>query len=1337
MTIVPRTCTELRYDERRALSRPPDPQPLAAFRQCPAYVLLGDPGMGKSTAFAEEERVHGETALSITARDFATFDADQHPEWKGKALLIDGLDEIRAGETDPRPPIDRIRANLDKLGKPRFRLSCRHADWLDTDGKSLEAVSPSGKVTVLRLDPLDDRRAAELLRGRDDVEDADGFIAEARRRGMEGSLANPQSLAMLAQAAHDGSWPESRTATFEQACRGLASEHNAEHLSVRPGEETDRILDAAGRLCAVLLISGSSGYATTSARADQDYPYVAKCGYSADVCREAIATKLFQYREQGRVQPVHRHIAEYVAARHMASLIERGLPAGRAVALMSAPDGKIASELRGLSAWLAAHSTLARHDLIARDPIGLALYGDVQAFSADEQQALFSSLVHEPRSLEPTRERARAFAALATPAMRDVFTGVLTAPPDDGDGQLVVDFVLRLLREGPPLAGLSPLFLDIARDRKRWPRVRHAALGAFIYYDSQAEHDTDLVALLRDIRAQRVDDPDDQLLGRLLSTLYPRLIPPTSVWDYINDTNEIIGGTYMQFWVADLPDSSPDQEIADLLDECHTRLVELEAVSSSTLERCVARLLARALQTQGDSVDANRLYGWLNAAIRLGVGQYESRNEAAAIRNWMAERPVRHLEIMLEGIRRYPAEVWYAPYEAFQRLFGAEVSPSFFESCVRAAQSMAASTPAAAESLLRFAVQAGRVDPQTARDLIGTNVALTRFLESLLEPVPAPPDLVRHEEAEQARHAEMRRKAQRSIERLKANEAALQENRAPVAVLHQLARTYFGSFVAFTPERGTERLKKLVHPDGDLLDAAIIGLRHAIERDDLPDADTILTLQRQSRLHYLCWPFLAGLAEAGSTGSLCPAWWTEDRMRTALAAYFGCAHADYEPPWYSSLIEEHPATVAAFLLQFAGGLLRDGSDSAKANLWHLAFDRRHAKVARHVSIPLLRAFPPRAKKQLLPTLDYLLLAAFQHADSTAFRQLIDRKLSRKSLPASQRGRWLAAGCALAPAAYERAVMEYVGSGRQEERTLHLASFFCPQERTVFVETGNTHLAVLLTRVFGRMVGPDELGEGLVTPAMDASTLVGHCIRVLAGNPDPDATEALVALRGDAQLSRWHRSLSLAADNQQVNRRDHEYHHPTIEQVGETLDGGTPAGPADLAALALDRLKFIAARTHSTNTDDWKQHWNEDQYGRPTAPKREESCTRALLSDLRQLLPTGVDAEPETRHSNDTRADFSVSYGGAHVPVEVKRSNNSDLWRAVRTQLISKYTIDSATGGHGIYLVLWFGRDLTQRSPAGERPATPGELREQLEATLTDAERRRISMCVIDVSRHPD
>ncbi|MDE2821940.1 MAG: hypothetical protein OXK79_00355, partial [Chloroflexota bacterium] len=475
MTVIPRTCTELRDGRAESATTRAEPVPLQAFRQEPAYVLLGDPGMGKSTAFDEERRAIGDTAALITARDFTTFNADHHPEWRDKTLFIDGLDEIRAGQNDPRRSVDRIRRNLDRLGQPRFRLSCRHADWLETDRKSLEAVSPSGQVAVVRLDPLDDSDVRELLKRCHDIGDIESFLAEARRRGMQGTLANPQSLTMLAQAVHAGHWPDSRTGTYEQACLGMAAEYNEEHLSVRRPRDTARILDTAGSLCAALLISGHPGCATAPTRESENYPRVSVFG-DEDAYREAIATRLFHFPQQGRAEPVHRHIAEYLAARHIASLVERGLPAGRAVALMTAPDGKIATELRGFSAWLAAHSDVARKDLTTRDPVGLALYGDIRAFTADEKQALFDSLVREPRDLEPTYERARAFAALATPSMAPVLKRGLAAPPDGSDSELVPDFVLRVLQQVPPLPALSFPFLDIVRDRRRWPRVRVAAL---------------------------------------------------------------------------------------------------------------------------------------------------------------------------------------------------------------------------------------------------------------------------------------------------------------------------------------------------------------------------------------------------------------------------------------------------------------------------------------------------------------------------------------------------------------------------------------------------------------------------------------------------------------------------------------------------------------------------------------------------------------------------------------------------------------------------------------------------------------------------------------------
>ena len=49
--VVSRTCTEVPDNER---DREPTSRPLEAYRAAPAYVLLGDPGAGKTTAFERE-----------------------------------------------------------------------------------------------------------------------------------------------------------------------------------------------------------------------------------------------------------------------------------------------------------------------------------------------------------------------------------------------------------------------------------------------------------------------------------------------------------------------------------------------------------------------------------------------------------------------------------------------------------------------------------------------------------------------------------------------------------------------------------------------------------------------------------------------------------------------------------------------------------------------------------------------------------------------------------------------------------------------------------------------------------------------------------------------------------------------------------------------------------------------------------------------------------------------------------------------------------------------------------------------------------------------------------
>ena len=1292
--------------------------------------------MGKTTAFETEARALGQAAIKIDARDFANFDADDHPEWEGKTLFIDGLDEIRVGQSDPRTPFDRIRGNLDKLGKPRFRLSCRTVDWLATDRKSLSSVSPSGGITMLRLDPLDSEASTKLLEGEPDVSNVQAFLEEAKERDMEGLLANPQTLNLLVRAVLAGVWPGSRDETFERACLAMANEYNEEHLTVRPSLDPRRILDTAGRLCAALLISGARGCATTAGTANEDYPYIAAIRQPYEACHQASASYLFRYPEPDRAEPIHRHIAEYIAARHIASRIADGLPSGRVLALISGSDGSVVSELRGLSAWLAVHSEIARQELIERDPTGVALYGDIQAFSPGERHALLKALVRAPRKLEPTHRIARAFTSLATPEMSSAIEGVLASPPEDTDGPISVDFVLRVLRAAPPLPGLAPTFLNIVRGQTRWPRVRTAALDALIHY--RPDDDSDLVALLRDIRERRMTDPDDELLGRLLSAVYPRRIASSAVWDYFKEGNELFGGAYMGFWLYVLPEKASSTQVAEILDACRAHVAELEQASDPTLASCVARLLARGLESHGDCLSIARLYDWLDAGARLHVSQDSTERRTPSIRRWIERHPHRHVELLLEGIRRFPDEHWYAPYEVFQRLFGAAVVADFYQACALAAKSMSDTRPRTSESLLRFVVQSGELNPQRVRDLVAEDAELASFPGRLLEPTSSQPELARLEQAQQVRVEEQQRRARHEYEALKANEDALRNNRASPALLFRIARTYFGHFIDFSSRSGVKRLEELVGKDPDLFDAVQTGLRLTVDRDDIPNAETILEHRLRSEMHYLCWPYLAGLAEAERTGSLVHSSWTSEHRRKALAAYFGHAHGDYEPAWYQDLIAEHPATVAEVQIQFAVAMLRAGIDPANANLWHLAFDPAHVQVAMKASLPLLRVFPARANNDQLRDLNHLLLAAYQYADASEFEQLITEKLSRKSMPPRQRGRWIAAGCAMATATFAPAAKEFVRSGRQQARTLHLASFFCPTEPTVSpVPSSGTHLPALLVRLVGRFADPSDWKEGgSVTLRMEASTLVNNCIRVLAGNPDADATAALEDLLGDAQLSRWHHALAGALDDQRVVHREHEYRHLTFEQVIETLRDGTPSNPGDLTALVLDRLDCIATRMRSGDTDDWKRHWNEDRYGRPTGPKPEQSCTQALLLELRTVLPSALSSEREVTYPNDARADIRIAHEDYHVPIEVKRNDHPELWRAARTQLMAKYASDAATNGHGIYVVLWFGRDCTRRSPNGTRPATPDDLKQQIETTLTEQERRKIHVRVIDVSKRP-
>lgn len=827
-------------------------------------MLLGDPGAGKTTAFEEEKRALGEEACVVTARNFL-LPSEPLSEWDGKTLFIDGLDEVRAGGGDPRSPFERIRRRLLDMGRPRFRLSCREADWLgENDRRHLAEVSPDGAVTVLRLDPLSDPDIRAILEDRPDVPDPAEFVWKAGECGIGGLLGNPLTLEMLAKAVGDGdTWPETRLETFKRACDRMVQEHNPEHQAAvgwnARGEHD--LLDAAGRLCAVHLLTGTAGFSLPCAEQNDDYLDPASVDYEPlKLLREALRTKLFRGDARHRLTPIHRHLAEFLGAQHLARLVrERTVSPRRLLALMAGRDGTVVTQLRGLSAWLATQCPSVRGELIERDPIGVGQYGDVSRFAPSERRALLRALERVASEYGLEFGAATGLRGLAVPDMEAAFARVMTSGDRKRQDQIFAAFLLDILREAPPLSGLSEVFLGIVLDRTWWSSVRTAALRAL------ASAEGDAPDLLRDLLAKTrdggVSDADYELRGTLLDLLYPRHLSVTELWTCFSDEYDPhLYGAYRRFW-EDLAEKSPDDHLAEHLDHLsrgprHSRGDDGgDERHSATLahtdpfRRLRLALVERGLSRHGDDLmdneDVTRLYDWLGvASAKDDDGWGTTRKFTVAIRSWLEARPSVQTAVLMEGLRRCSDDerMDKCALDVRERLYRCRLPRDYGVWCLNRAVAVASDAPDLSDYLLTAAYRS--IGDQRLNE--GLSLSLVReatkdcerlriLLARLTSPEPAP-DEDEWREWDERYRADRAKEKEKELDYLRSQRTLLLENRAPSGLLDKLAHIYFGDFSEIDDDKnaGAKAIEDRWEGHQDIVDAVFTGLRSVVSRPDIP-----------------------------------------------------------------------------------------------------------------------------------------------------------------------------------------------------------------------------------------------------------------------------------------------------------------------------------------------------------------------------------------------------------------------------------------------------------------------------------------------------------------------
>ncbi len=1376
---VARTCTVIHPAAGDSI-RVGESLPLSELGSVPAYVLLGDPGAGKTTAFRREceaSEASGTAARYKTARDFVTFDVDSDGD---PILFIDGLDEIRVGSTDARSPLDRIRNRLDRLRPPGFRISCREADWLGlSDRQSLVRVSRDGQVVVVRLDPLDETSIRKIL-GSLIQESPEDMINKAKRMGVWPLLENPLTLELLAGAVEGGGWPESRLQLFEMACEHwLVGEHNPEHQVAAGREPVGNIMDAAGYLCALQLLAGIEGFVLSPVSDSPSFEPLNRLDSGSDlpleVMEQALATRLFTEGATG-FRPHHRHIAEFLAGRYLAKLVDRGLPARRLTALMASPsDGRVVTKLRGLSAWIAAYPGEARGLLIDADPVGVGLYGDIGGFSNDDKSRLLSSLAtfategalfghgwRDGRESGFRDKTAWSFRSIASAEMVDVIRGMVSSDRVNGSSARIVGFVLEVVSEAPEselpsLAGLSPDLDTIVRDASSSSRARLAALDAYLHVTPSGDSKTRrLRDLLKSFQRGILPDPDYQLRGTILEYLHPGEVTPAEVWLYAASPDRLnLIGRFWRFWKRSFVEKLSDQQVAELLDLMGDEFPPLfEARQRTLFEDIPIRLLSRGLVAMGDDLEISRLYKWLSAVQRFTTGRIRQgsgiRNGDHTVRTWLEARPQMQKQLYLERLRQIPD----GPNWRYQNRSGdvhraSKPPPDFGLWCLEQALSSFSAEPTVAERLLESAYLSLN-DPMT-------NEKLTEeLIEASVEEQPVLKDHLR--ELREVRHSSRRSDQEYEHEldilkekqdselrndwevHLRSHESDLRSNTFSPSNLERLALVYSGEIQTHAADSPLKRIAEFIGGDSSLVDAVMASLRGAVLRDDLPSVGETISLHSQSREPLLAFPVLVSMDMLANEPEVVLR--ISDRNRRRALALYYCSPFHHQVgdgegvrSCHNAWLDQDPGLVLDVLHRCAVTALRDGAEHLPG-VTDLDQIERHHDLAERARLKLLKAFPTRIPRRQLRQFDQLLGTTLAQADKTALKELASRKLAMQSMSVSHRIRWMTVDALLS--GRERTEQLRVYAGATERRTRHLAEFLHnirdhPGRTSIRFEGASAELVASLIELLGRTYGPQR-PEGFVTVDVSTSDLVSGLISRLGSMADTQSIARLASLVDNPLLTRWRERLRWAQEQQRVLRRDTSYSHPDIADVQRALNGGAPANVADLAALLSDRLKDIRDRIRGDSANPWRQFWNVDSYGRPTDARPEDSCRDVLLELLGAHLPVEVDVAPEGRYAADKRADIRVFHNGYNVPLEIKKNGHRDLWSALRRQLIGQYTNDPATSGYGIYLVLWFGPDETKPPPDGPRPATPEELCGLLEKDLTGEQARKISVIVVDVTK---
>ncbi len=1318
-------------------------QPISAFLDASAIVVLGDPGAGKTELFKKAAEEEGGRYMKV--RELLRTIPAPHRQ----PLYLDAFDEVRAQRRDGHSVLDEVISKLLELGQPRFRLSCRAADWFGgLDESELRSASSDGTIQVLHLLPMTEEDIGQIVACCEI--DQRVFLKEAHTHGVVEWLSNPQDLMLLLEALEGGEWPDSREEIFRHACESLTKEENPTHSrSRRRGHSIQELQKAAGYLCALHIIAGTTGYAFERDVASDDFRVLANIGDSAisgDTLEESARRRLFRHEGHERVVPMHRTVAEYLAARYLVDRVREGHPLQRVLALITGFDGGIPTELRGLFAWLTCLATEHSELLLQKDPLGVLLYGDLVVLKPNARRRLLrslSSIAREDPYFRSGYRRSKTLAAFATPRLEEDLRQILE---DRDQPWQLTELILEALTVGQPLPGFGDLLLEIIRDPKRVHAVKSRAAEAFCRLWPQRTED--LQVLLDEVQCGMVRDAHDRIRHELLNALFPLTIDASKIVEYIFPSEPDVISVYnVDFLSSEFFEQLPPHDLPKFLDALAERDLPEQQSAIRRIGVLVSGALTRGLEIYGESVSTSRLYRWLGIPLssdRVVPENILDEQEVAPIRDWFERYSGVYLELLRYGFELRDWERFDLFLAGFVRRCPADFPPSFCRFLLQLASALG--DDSVAQDVFREAVHHSYDQHSYG---VATIEDFHRFVEQhqgfadaweiarVYKIDSRPPRFSAQLEVLELQKEEKRQR----LRYFKAHADAISRGE-DWAALSRLAGEYYNASHRSELQQlaPLERLTYLFNPECAV--ATLTGFVRSVSNPEQRDISKLGSLCAKGRVSGRGVAVHAGMdwLWAGKP-ELIPNLPIPCLTRSVVY-HLTCSFPEWDAGsgWVEAILDAHPEECAESIMEF-------WRPSLEQKIEHVSgFDylRRWQLVGKIASFRLLEEFPRTHPKSLKE----LLLACLHYCEHERLAQTARRQLAKpQGLRTEQYLLWLGTAFLLEPEAYLWKVTEHaprpVRTGSEIKRASLLRDYFiqATDERKDLWQNlplrATEELILSFTRAYPHIpilksgYGPFDKEE---VPSM-----VRQRIDWLGNRAEDEARASLIRLRDHRVMAPWRDHICHTLANQARKRREAAFRQPFFEETVDSLKGGPPANAADLFALLCDHLRQLADEIRDGSSDGYKMFWNLDQHENLSRPLIEGTCRDRVLERLKPLLgANNVSIGREDHHADHKRADLRASYASFGVPVECKRHGHEKLWSAIKDQLISLYARDPESSGYGVYLVFWFGLDdLEYRAspPEGKtRPTSACELEAALRQTVPADHANRIEVICMDVSR---